>query len=156
MKDTTDPNTGNSLGCWNTINTDAIPEMPDAERIIFDLKPQSANSEIIVAFMDTIESGKLRLLEKRNNSDFTTEDRDNFESNVLPFTQTDFLIEEVANLKLKQLPSAKLTVERVIRKFNKDRYSALAYGLWYIKTFENNVEDIGDRFESLEDFIIFV
>jgi ribonucleoside-diphosphate reductase alpha chain len=139
MKESFDPNTGESFGCWNTSNTDALPEVNDAETCLFDLKPQSANSEVIVAFIDMVESGKLRLLEKRQNSDYDLNDRENMAENIAPFVQTDMLIEEVANLQLKALPSGKLTIEKVIKKIDKDRFSALAYILWYIKTFEDNI-----------------
>lgn len=139
MRESFDPQTGESLGCWDTINTDAQPEVSGAEKCLFDLKPQSANSEIIVAFMDMVESGKLRLLEKKQDTDYDINDKENYVTNILPFIHTDFLIEEIANLQLKHLPSGKITVEKLIKKYNKDRFSALAYVLWYIKTYEDNV-----------------
>lgn len=139
MRESFDPQTGESLGCWDTINTDAQPEVSGAEKCLFDLKPQSANSEIIVAFMDMVESGKLRLLEKKQNTDYDINDKTNYVTNILPFIHTDFLIEEIANLQLKHLPSGKVTVEKLIKKYNKDRFSALAYVLWYIKNYEDNI-----------------
>jgi ribonucleoside-diphosphate reductase alpha chain len=139
MRESFDPQTGESLGCWDTINTDAQPEVSGAEKCLFDLKPQSANSEIIVAFMDMVESGKLRLLEKKQDTDYDINDKENYITNILPFLHTDFLIEEIANLQLKHLPSGKVTVDKLIKKYNKDRFSALAYVLWYIKTYEDNV-----------------
>lgn len=139
MRESFDPQTGESLGCWDTINTDAQPEVSGAEKCLFDLKPQSANSEIIVAFMDMVESGKLRLLEKKQNTDYDINDKANYVTNILPFIHTDFLIEEIANLQLKHLPSGKVTVEKLIKKYNKDRFSALAYVLWYIKNYEDNI-----------------
>jgi len=141
MKESFDPITKESLGCWNTINTDAQPEIPDAERCLYDLKPQGVNSDIIVAFIDMVESGKLRLLERKQDSDYSLDDRENYITNKLPFIQTDFLIEEIANLQLKPLPSGKVTIVKVISKYNKDRTSALMYVLWYIKMFEDNYFD---------------
>jgi hypothetical protein len=66
--------------------------------------------------------------------------------NIAPFVQTDFLVEEISNLQLKPLSSGKLTVERVIKKYGKDRFSGLAYILWYIKTYEDNAyqDDVDD------------
>lgn len=146
MKESFDPSTGESLGCWDTINTDMLPETKDAERCLYDLKPQSANSDIMVAFIDMVESGKLRLLEKKQDSDYDINDKENYIENVLPFIQTNFLIEEVANLQMKHLTSGKITIEKVIKKITKDRFSGLAYALWYIKTFEDNIyqTDIDD------------
>ena len=153
MKESFDPVTGDSLGCWNTINTEALPEISQSETCIYDLKPQSANSDIIVAFIDVVESGKLRLLEKKQDTDYDVNDKENFVSNVLPFVQTNFLIEEVANLQLKQLPSGKLSIDRVIKKIGKDRFSCCAYLIWYIKTFEDDVnqEDV-DPLALLEQY----
>jgi ribonucleoside-diphosphate reductase alpha chain len=148
--------TKESLGCWNTINTEAQPEINEAERCLYDLKPQSANSDIIVAFIDMVESGKLRLLEKKQDADYSLFDRENYIENVVPFVQTDFLIEEIANLQLKALPSGKVTTERVIKKYNRDRFSALAYVLWYIKTFEDTVyQDNENDLEFLAQFAMF-
>ena len=141
MKESVDPITNESLGCWDTINTDATPEVDDAEKCLFDLKPQSANSDSIVNFIDMVESKKLKLLEIKQEKDFNSNDKENYLLNRLPFVNTDFLIEEVSNLKLKSLNSGKLTVEKVIKKYNKDRFSALAYVLWYIKTYEDYIEE---------------
>ena len=44
---------------------------------------------------------------------------------------------QINNLKIKYLPSGALTVEKVVGKLNKDRYSALVYLLWYIMEFCN-------------------
>lgn len=151
LKETFDPNTGESLGCWDTINTDAQPEVEESERCVYDLKPQSANSEMIVNFIDMVESGKLRLLEKRIDADYSLNDKDNYLENVMPFLQTNLLVEEVANLQLKPLPSGKVTVEKVIKKFNKDRFSSLMYGLWYIKQFEDTIIQ-----DDVDDFMCFI
>lgn len=151
LEETIDPNTGESLGCYATINTDQESEVNDAEKIVFDLKPQTANSDIIISFIDMVESGKLQMLEKKTNADYDIHDKDAY-LQKLPFINTDFLVEEVANLKLKQLPSGKYTVEKVIKRFNKDRFSAVEYGLWYIKTYEDNVYEEND--ETIFDFLI--
>lgn len=139
MKESFDPITGESLGCWNTINTDSQPEIADAEKCLYDLKPQSASSDIIVAFIDMVESAKLRILEKKQNADYDIKDKENYVENILPFVQTDFLVEEISNLQLKPLPSGKVTVDKVIKRYGKDRFSAVAYLCWYIKTFEDNI-----------------
>ena len=146
MRETFDPDINESLGCWDTINTDAMPEVSGCEKCIFDLKPQSAQSNIIVNFIDMVESGILQLLEKRRDNDYLLDDRENYISNILPFIQTDFLIEEISNLQLETLPKGGITIKQVNKKYNKDRFSSVAYALWYIMTFENNYidEDVTD------------
>ena len=153
LEDTIDPDTGKSLGCYDTINTEQEAEEDGAEKIVYDLKPQSANHDVIIAFIDMVESGKLRLLEKKD----VREDMGSKNAYLknLPYINTDFLIEEIANLKLKQLSSGKYTVEKVIRKYDKDRYSALAYALWYIKKFEDNIEIVDkDSDDELLKYLI--
>ena len=132
LKSTVDVLTGDDLGCWNTVNTDNEPELVDAEKCLYDLKAQGIQTRILTTFMDMIDSGKLRLLEKRTENDFSKIDNDNIETQIIPFIQTDLLFEEVSNLKLKQNPSGTLSVEKVVGKLNKDRFSAISYLLWYI------------------------
>ena len=78
---------------------------------------------------------KLRLLEKRQYSDFSEKDWDKQEKYVEPFLQTDAFFEETANLKLKHLPNGGVTIEKVVKKLDKDRVSATIYVLWYINEF---------------------
>jgi ribonucleoside-diphosphate reductase alpha chain len=138
LKDTIDPNTSESLGCWATINTDQEPEEKGAKKMVFDMKSQGINSEIIVNFIGVIESERLQLLEKRYDNNYSLDDMKYYMENVMPYLQTDYLIEEIANLKLKQMTTGKYTVEQVTKRVDKDRYSALAYALWYIENYENN------------------
>jgi ribonucleoside-diphosphate reductase alpha chain len=98
-----------------------------------------------------VESEKLQLLEKRINTNYDVDDQDYIKNNVIPFIQTDVLIEEVANLKLEKLPSGKLTVKQQTKRIDKDKFSSLAYGLYYIKTFEDNIYR-----EEEEDMMFFM
>ena len=128
LKRNVDPVSQMIYDCWDTVNTDNQPEIPNSEKCVYDLKAQGIQTRIITNFIDLVDSGKLRLLEKRDpNHPYK-----DIELDILPFVQTDLLFEEVNNLKLKYLPSGALTVEKVVGKLNKDRYSALAYVLWYI------------------------
>jgi len=56
-------------------------------------------------------------------------------------------------LKLKTLPNGKVTVEQVIKGYNKDKYSALAYVLWYIKV---NAETITEQEDDLAEMLACV
>lgn len=136
LKESFDPITNESLGCWDTINDDNTPELPEeAEKILYNLKAQSVQSKVVTNFIDMVDSEKLRLLCKKQLNDFTVSEQDDFDNEVAPFLQTDCLFEEVANLKLKQLPSGGVTIEKVVKKLDKDRVSALIYVLWYINEF---------------------
>lgn len=140
LRSALDPLTGEELGCWDTINTDDEPEENNAPKILYALTAQGINSDIIVSFIDAIESEKLQLLDKKSNQDYDAQDKDNFNTMIMPHIQTDFLLEEVANLKLKMGQNGKYTVEQITRRVNKDRYSAVAMGLWYIKEYEDKIE----------------
>lgn len=140
LKEHIDPITGETLPCWNTINTDQEPETNDSLKILYAMHAQGINSEIIVNFIDMIESGKLQLLEKKQNSNYDVNDKKYFEQEILPSLQTDLLVEEVSNLKLKRLQNGKYTVEQVTKRVDKDRFSAVSYGMFYIKMFEDNID----------------
>lgn len=152
LKDAVDPATRESLGCWDTINTDNEPESQNAEKCLYDLKAQGIQSRIVTVFIDMVESGKLRLLEKRVDGDFTDKDREDYKELIVPYVQTDLLFEEISNLKIKDLGGGRITVEKVVPKLDKDRYSALSYMLWYISEFENKVKEPVDRNAFLSAF----
>ena len=66
LKESFDPITKESLGCWDTINDDNMPEVPEiAEKILYNLKAQSAQSKIVTNFIDVVDSGKFRMLESK-------------------------------------------------------------------------------------------
>ena len=132
LKDAYDPVTGDYLGCWDTINTTNEPESKDAEKCLFDLKAQGIQNKVITDFIDVVDSGLLKLLCKKQDGDFTPKDRMDPELNILPFVQTDLLFEETANLKIKYNANNSMSVERVVAKMDKDRFSALSYLIYYI------------------------
>lgn len=153
LKEHADPITGESLGCWDTVNTDQKPHEEDAEKIIYDLKAQGVNNDIIINFIDMIEGKKLLLLEKKQDAGYDVKDQETYKKEILPHLQVDFLIEEIANLKLKQLSSGKLGIERVTRRLDKDRFSAVAYGCYYIMKFEDDYQE--EAQDNIRDFIMF-
>ncbi len=140
LKESYDPVTGEYLGCWNTMNTDNQPEVRDAEKCLFDMKAQHFQSKVVADFIDAVESGKLKLLEKRQDTDFSPKDKQNMDLRVLPYIQTDLLFEEIANLKLKHMTNGALSVEKVVKKVDKDRFSALSYLIFYITEYCNAIK----------------
>lgn len=152
LKESYDPTTKESLGCFDTVNTDNAPEIDTAEKCLYDLKAQSAQTRIITTFIDMVDSGKLRLLEKRHENIFADIDDADYEREILPFLQTDILIEEISNLKIKYLNNGGITVEKVVSKLNKDRFSALAYLLWYINEFQSYVPQSVD-YDAIESTV---
>lgn len=139
LKESTDPDTNEELGAFATINTtDKCKSY--APELVYSLKAQGINGDIIRIFIDYIESNKLKLL--RQYDDY----KENLpkDINKVELEQacinTQYLIDEVANLKLKKTQSS-VTVETLVKRIDKDRYSAVAYGLYYIDVFMNAEED---------------
>lgn len=131
MKENFDPITGETYPSWDTINTTAEPEKPKSEVCLYDLKAQSCQTQILSNFIDVIDSGILRFLESRNGGDYAIKTNDDLNSKVMPFVQEELFFQEVGNLKLIQ-NGKNLTVEKVVSKFDKDRFSAAAYLLYFI------------------------
>ena len=152
LKDAEDPSNGEFLGCWNTVNTDNEPESNDYDLCLFDMKAQTYQSKVVSYFIDAVDSGKLRLLQQRKESDFTSEEKDDYINKVLPFVQTDFMFEEIANLKLRTLPSGAITVEKTVSKMNKDRFSCLAYAIFYILEYTNNIQEPVNEIQLLSEY----
>jgi len=156
MKEQIDPYNGEILPCLNTMNSDALPEKSDAETCVYEIKAQTNNTEMIVNFINIVESGKLRLLEKRQDADYDLKDKENYEENILPFLQTDLLVEEVSNLQLEHLNNGKLSIKKLIKRMNKDRFSAIEYVCWYIMTHEEGGWDESDDFEEMLKYTLFL
>lgn len=141
LKENVDPLTGRKLECWSSINTTNVAEIPDSPKMVYELKAQGYQSRIVTTFIDMILSKKLRLLEMKDINGVDASDNSDYEGKVLPYVQTDLLFEEVSNLKLTHTSKGGISVEQVVRKVDKDRFSALAYVLWYINEYCNNVEE---------------
>ena len=154
LEDVTDPDTNHELGCFDTINTDQKPDIANAIKIVYDLTATGINDDIIRTFIDYVETEKLKLLRvddsTKNSSTMVNDDGLINEERARIHTQ--FLIDEISNLRLKKT-SKSITVEQVQRKIDKDRYSALAYALYYVFMFleKNEQEEIYDE----EDDIVY-
>jgi ribonucleoside-diphosphate reductase alpha chain len=152
LKEQVDPISKEILECWDTINTDQEPDVKGVEKCLYALHSQGINSDIIVNFIDMVESGKLQLLVKVHDSNYSLNDKNYINNIIVPSMQTDLLIEEVANLKLKHLQGGKLSTEQVTKSVDRDRFSAVAYGLWYIKNFEDKIIK---RTSNISDYMFY-
>ncbi|HJR46679.1 MAG TPA: hypothetical protein VJ799_00850, partial [Nitrososphaeraceae archaeon] len=146
LEDVTDPETNEELGCFDTMNTDQKPDVHSAPKVIYDLTAQGINGDIIRTFIDYVETEKLKLLKGYDEIKKTTSSVDNDSEEERAFIHTQFLVDEVSNLKLKTTKTS-ITVEQVQRKIDKDRYSALAYALYFIFMFleKEEIEEYDDE-----------
>lgn len=154
LEDVSDPDTNAELGCFDTINTEQKPDNDKSIKIIYDLTATGINDEIIRTFIDYVETEKLKLLkindEIRKNS---VHGDDSLVEEEQARLHTQRLIDEVSNLKLKKTQKS-ITVEQVQKKIDKDRYSALAYSLYYIFLFLEKEAEETSVYEE-DDPIVF-
>jgi hypothetical protein len=151
LDDSTDPETNEELGCFATINTSDKPAVPDSPPYVYSLKAQGINGEIIRTFIDYVDSNKLKLVKSYDDiKENLPKEIDELDAEVVA-SQMQFLIDEVSNLKLKTTQTS-ITVEQVVKRIDKDRYSALAYGLYYINLFLEKEEEE----DSMDDLLFFL
>lgn len=144
LEDVTDPETNEELGCFATINTDDKAKSSKAPAIVYCLKAQGINGDIIRIFIDFVESNRFKLIKQFQDIKDKIKNNEQSMDIEVSCTQTQLFIDEVSNLKLKKTQNA-ITVEQVVRRIDKDRYSATVYGLYYIAMFlEKETEDEED------------
>lgn len=136
LKPSYDKITGEYLGCFDTVNTDNQPQVSDAEKCLFDMKAQTFQTKVISHFINAVDSGMLKMLIRKQEQDFNDKEREFFDKNVAPFIHSELLFVEISNLKLK-VNGKNLSVEKVVRKIDKDRFSATAYAIFYVMEYCN-------------------
>ena len=157
QKPQTDLTTGDAYEPWDAVNGDIHSEYQNALPLLYSLEAQSKdetkrdgtiNNYAIINFIDCVDSKKLRLLEERKDNGINPNSVEEIEE-FLPFKQTNILVDEISNLKLKHLTNGGVTVEKVLSKVDKDRFSSLMYGLWWAMAYNNKIDN-GDN----EDLIL--
>ena len=156
LEEQTDNETNEELGCFDTINTDQKPQTEGSPKLIYALKAQSCNKEMIINFINYVESSRLKLIKKIDNDDFNNEDNNLSNDEKVKIEQQSKqiqkLIDEVSNLKLKTTTNT-TTVIQVVKKVDKDRYSSLIMGLYYVNMFMDEAEDDND--DDDRDYVFY-
>jgi len=109
-----------------------------------DKSPSVSNSDVNSNVYTRITSGRVRFLIKEQDAKsallstkvgqkMTQEQRI---KRLMPHELTTKLFEEIANLRMKK-QGIDLTLERINSRKSKDKFSAMAYGLWRIKELED-------------------
>lgn len=120
---------------------------PELRAIIYDIKAGSQNDDIIHSnFFSQINNGSVsflanervvkdKLLKTKRGQRMSSFDRRVF---LLPYEMTSRLIDELNNLKLKPTGiQNQFKIDRISRSIEKDRFSALEYGLYRVKYYED-------------------
>lgn len=155
LKTQYDSLTGTNLECYDTINTDDMPEQASAEKCVYCYMSQSNDQKAIPIFMDCVETLKLRLLAFRDYSDFTYMEEEKKKEIMIPFIQTNFLVDEIQNIKLRSLNNGKVSIERATTRLQKDRFTSLLYGVFYIMEYMDNVIEQEDVLSELTKYVMW-
>lgn len=149
LKPQTDLTTGETYEPWDAVNGDIHTTYSNALPLMFSLESQckdetkrdgTINNYAIINFIDCVDGKKLRLLEERKDNGLNPNSVEEIEE-FLPFKQTNILVDEISNLKLRHLNNGGVTVEKVLSKMDKDRFSSLMYGLWWAMAYDNKIQD---------------
>ncbi len=142
---------GEILEALDMINTDYRSGYNNAKRMVYGIEAQSNNSEMITQFINIVETKKLRLLQPFDvNKALDIPDEDYLVSDVLPYLRTENFIAEVQNLTVEAIPSSnKLKIGQLVRA-DKDIFSAVEMGSWYI------MKHCNDSYEEEEEDVISV
>ena len=95
---------------------------------------QSALDSGKVKFLCEERHAKVRLMGTKKGQAMTPEERAEY---LMPFTLTDILKEELLNLRQKN-EGINIILEQANKNIKKDKFSALCYGIYYIREEEDN------------------
>ena len=121
--------------------------LPEYRAIIYDIKAGSANDDAIHSnFFAQLSNGTLsllaherivkdKLLQTKKGKKMSLYDRRVY---LLPYEMTSRLVDELNNLKLKPTGvQNQFKIEQISKSVHKDRFSALEYGLYRVKYYED-------------------
>ena len=137
---------GNTYPAYGFFNNDDYKKIQpkDAACILYSIKANGPlNTKIhsnvyarlnsgMVRFLITEQEARSQLLATKAGAKMPFEKR---VKRLMPHELTTKLFEEMANLRLKR-NGLDIVLEQINSRFPKDKYSALAYGLWRIKELE--------------------
>lgn len=98
---------------------------------------EARNKDIVNIFMSVIANNDVNILRSETNmrTNIRENDPTKLGEKLLPFVQTDRMVDEIMNLEYVQSGNT-TTVKQISRGVEKDRYSAFAYGIFYIYLLE--------------------
>lgn len=157
---------GEELPAYGFFNNDDYKKIQprDSIQILYSLKANGPlNSKIhsnvysringgLVRFLISEQEARTALLATKVGQKMSTEERI---KRLMPHELTTKLFEEMSNLRLKK-SGLDIVLEQINARFPKDKYSALAYGLWRIKELEDeNYKKVAKRGNGLKRQLIF-
>jgi hypothetical protein len=162
----TDPKTGADYGPIGVSNDEEYLKRqdPTVEKVLFVLKTSASDAGLIhsncyvqlsssrVTFLAPERLVRNKLMATKKGQKMNLLQRKQF---LLPYEMTSRLFDELANLKIKPKPNG-FDVEQITRRIHKDRFSALEYGLWRIKYYEDLwTKNKNKKSKQMTDFVMF-
>lgn len=159
MQENNCPTSSDHFLAWDTENTEDEPSGKvdiNAPRL-FALVASGIQTDILVSFIDMVESGRLKLLipERMLVIPKNIKKQNDILNIRAAHINTDVLIDEVSNLKRVDKSNGKLAIEQVSLKTDKDIFSGLSYILYYLNKYENNKIDKKDNLSELLSYTFF-
>lgn len=123
---------------YSVVNDDTYEKykQPNSLPLVFNVKSntkETNSSDIHNHFMTAISNHDLKLLVSENTIKEKTkeEDYEKLGEKLMPHVETSLFVDEVMNLTY-EAQGNQTRVKRVSKQMEKDRYSAVSYGLFYI------------------------
>lgn len=162
----TDPKTGADYAPIGVSNDEEYLKRqdPTAAKVLFVLKTNASDAGLIhsncyvqlssgrVTFLAQERLVRNKLMATKRGQKMNLLQRKQF---LMPYEMTSRLFDELANLKIKPKPNG-FDVEQITRRIHKDRFSALEYGLWRIKYYEDSwTKERNKKSKKMTDYVMF-
>lgn len=138
---------------YEVVNDDRYNKFKTTNSIpmVFAVKAQARDTkeaDMNNLFFRWVGNNHVKFLDSESQARGRLKGKDDDYKLVRPFTQTDFLQEEIMNLEYKQSGN-NTAIKQISKSIQKDRFSALKYGLYWIhleekKNQARQNENIGD------------
>lgn len=148
-----------AISCMNNDEMAKRCSVMGAKKVIYAIKAtQAFSSDCAAILRNDIHQGKIRLLldvddaeRKLKENDFYKELDPYMQGKLLlPYAQTQLLIDEMVNLE-SEIRDNTIKIKEQSNK-RKDRYSSLSYGNYFCKTLERGLNKPDDRAEEMFKF----
>jgi hypothetical protein len=123
---------------YSVVNDDSYDKykLPNSLPLVFNVMSntkQTNASDMHNNFMTVISNHDLKLLQSESTIKEKSKEKDyeKLGEMLVPHVETSLFVDEVMNL-IYVAEGNKTKVKRVSKQMEKDRYSAVSYGLWYI------------------------
>lgn len=134
-------------------------KLPNSLPLVFNVMSntkQTNASDMHNNFMAVISNHDLKLLVSESVIKEKAKDKDyeKLGEQLVPHVETSLFVDEVMNL-IYEAKGNKTSVKRVSKSMDKDRYSAVSYGLWYIYLKEKENQERKRETFNAEGFLAF-